>query len=71
MDQEKPLQLRDEELLETQRKLKASRTFNAFVIGFMLAVAVWGVANNTLSFWTIALMFVGYLIYRNRKQSNS
>ena len=41
------------------RKLKEKYT-NAFIIGFMIAVLVWGIAKNNVGLFTLIPLFIIY-----------
>ena len=70
MKQEELAQLNDEELRQEQKKMKSSKTLNAFLIGFLIGVAVWSALKNGLSFWTLFPLLIAYFAFNNRKKIN-
>ena len=42
---------------------------NAFIIGFMAAVVVWGVVKNSFGLFTLIPLFIIYKIVNNSKDN--
>jgi len=61
MDREELLQLSDAELLEKGKKMKSSEITHAVIIGFLVGIIIYSVAQNTWGFLTLIPL---YLIYR-------
>jgi len=58
----------DEELLEEKRKQKKTKIIYALLIGFLIGIVVWSVANNT---WGLFTLIPLYFIYRLVNNSNN
>ena len=55
-----------EELLTEEKKIKKSETLTAFLIGFIFAVLVYGIAKKGIGFLHIALpLFLGSAVLKN------
>lgn len=61
-------QLTDEELLEVAKKNKPSPIFDAFFIGFLAGIILFGVFANSLGFLTIIPLFLIYLFLKKPKR---
>jgi len=61
-------QLSDEELLKAAEDFKPSPLIDAFFIGFLIGIIIFGVAANTLGFLTLIPLFLVYLFLKKPKQ---
>lgn len=61
-------QLTDEELLEVAKKNKPSPIIDAFFIGFLIGIIIYGVVANTWGFFTLIPLFLIYLFLKKPKQ---
>lgn len=66
MNQQQLSQLSDNELLEEFRKIKPSPLIDAFLIGFLIGIIIFGIA---LSAWGFTLLIPLFLIYLFLKKS--
>lgn len=60
--------LSDEELLSEARNHKASPLLDAFFIGFLLGIIVFGVTANSFGFFLLAPLFLIYLMLKKPKR---
>jgi uncharacterized membrane protein len=67
MEQKELSALTDEELLQTAKKQKQASVINAFLIGFLLGIAVFCLVSKRFGFAAILLFFIAYLL---TKRSN-
>ncbi len=68
MKQEQLSQLTDEELLEHAKNIKPSPLLDAFFIGFLVGIIIYGFAANALGFITLIPLFLIYLFLKKPKQ---
>jgi hypothetical protein len=68
MTQQEPSQLSDNELLEEFRKIKPSPIFDAFFIGFLIGILVYGSAVNAWGFIFLIPLFLIYLFLKKAKR---
>jgi len=68
MDAEQLSRLTDEELLEFAKQNKPSPMIDAFFIGFLVGILIYGVAANTLGFVALIPLFLIYLFLKKPKQ---
>lgn len=69
MDQKKPAELSDLELLQERKKLKTSKLTAAMLIGLLLGVFVYGAVKNGFTFFTFfPLVFAFILVNSGRKK---
>lgn len=61
-------QLTDEELLEVAKNNKPSPIIDAFFIGFLVGIIIYGVAANAWGFFTLIPLFIIYLFLKKPKQ---
>ena len=54
-------------LIVLERKLMNKKYINAFIIGFMVAVLVWGIAKNNIGLFTLIPLFIIYKIVNNSR----
>jgi len=68
MDLDSLSQMTDEELLEMAKQNKPSPIIDAFFIGFLIGIIVYGVAANALGFAALIPLFLIYLMLKKPKQ---
>ena len=68
MKQQELSQLTDKELLEVAKNNKPSPIIDAFFIGFLVGIIIFGVAANTWGFITLIPLFLIYLFLKKPKQ---
>ena len=68
MKQKELSELTDQELLAEAKKMKSSSIIQAFVIGFMFAIVVYSIVNNT---WGLVTLIPLFFIYRLTRNSSS
>jgi len=68
MDPKTLAQLTDEELLEVAKNNKPSPIVDAFFIGFLIGIIIFGVAANALGFAALIPLFLIYLLLKKPKQ---
>ena len=69
MKEKELAELTDEELLEAAKKMKSSSIMNAFIIGFVVGIIIYGVVNNTLGFFALIPLYFVYKLV-NGKNNN-
>ncbi len=67
MKNEKIKESSNKELLELAKQKKKSTIINAFLIGFLIGIIIYGVAKNNLSFFALIPLFIAYKILNNPK----
>ena len=60
--------LTDEELLKVAKDSKPSPIIDAFFIGFLVGIIIYGVAANTWGLVTLIPLFLIYLVLKKPKQ---
>ena len=68
MNQEELSRLTDKELLEAAKNNKPSPMIDAFFIGFLVGIIIYGAAANTWGFVTLIPLFLIYLFLKKPKQ---
>lgn len=68
MNQKELSQLTDKELLEVAKKNKPSPIIDAFFIGFLVGIIIYGVAVNGWGFITLIPLFLIYLLLKKPKR---
>lgn len=68
MNQKKLSQLSDKELLEVAKNNKPSPIIDAFFIGFLVGIIIFGVAANTWGFITLIPLFLIYFLLKKPKK---
>lgn len=68
MNQQELSQLTDEELLEVAKNNKPSPVLDAFFIGFLVGVIIFGFAASAWGFLIIVPLFLIYLFLKKPKQ---
>ena len=68
MNEEQLSQLSDEELLDVFKNSKPSPLLDAFFIGFLIGIIIFGVAANAWGFITLIPLFLIYLFLKKPKQ---
>ena len=64
-----PADLTDKELLQEAKKIKPTRIYDAFIMGFLAAVAIWSTAKNGFGLLTF-LPLIYLPIAGNNKLKN-
>ncbi len=60
--------LSDEELLDYAKNNKPSPIFDAFFIGFLIGIIIFGILADSLGFFMIVPLFLIYLFLKKPKQ---
>ena len=68
MNQKELSQLTDEELLEVAKNNKPSPVTDAFFIGFLIGILIYGAAANAWGFLILIPLFLIYLFLKKPKQ---
>ena len=68
MNQEDLSKLTDEELLEHAKKFKPSPIMDAFFIGFLVGIIIFGIAANAMGFLTLIPLYLIYILLKKPKQ---
>ena len=71
MDPKELSQLSDQELLETAKNNKPKPIFDAFFIGFLVGILIFGAANNAWGFTMLIPLFLIYLFLKKPKQQRA
>ncbi|MEM8486553.1 MAG: hypothetical protein AAF564_13460 [Bacteroidota bacterium] len=71
MTREELAGLTDEVLLQEQKKVKTSKTFNAFLIGIFIGIAVYSAVRNGPGFATVFPLIFVYFAFRNGKKAQT
>lgn len=61
-------QLTDKELLDEAKKIKPSPVFDAFFIGFLIGIIIFGVAGNAWGFTLLIPLFLIYVLLKKSKR---
>lgn len=68
MNRKEPAQLSDKELLDEMKHQKPSPLMDAFFIGFLVGILVFGAAANALGFVLLIPLFLIYLFLKKSKR---
>ncbi len=68
MNQKELSQLTDEELLEVAKNNKPSPVIDAFFIGFLVGIIIYGFAANTWGFLTLIPLYLIYIFLKKPKK---
>ncbi len=68
MNQEELSQLSDQELLEVAKNNKPSPILDAFFIGFLIGIIIYGAVANAWGFLILLPLFLIYLLLKKPKQ---
>lgn len=68
MNQQELAKLTDEELLEAAKNNKPSPVIDAFFIGFLIGIVIYGAAANAWGFVILLPLFLIYLLLKKPKQ---
>ncbi len=68
MNQEELSQLSDQELLEVAKNNKPSPILDAFFIGFLVGIIIYGAVANAWGFLILLPLFLIYLLLKKPKQ---
>ena len=60
--------LSDQELMEEFKKIKPSPVFDAFFIGFLVGILIYGAASNAWGFALLIPLFLIYLFLKKPKR---
>jgi hypothetical protein len=71
MNPEQLSQLTNEELLELAKNSKPKPFFDAFFIGFMIGILIFGAAANAFGFFMLIPLFLIYLFLKKPKQQKA
>ncbi len=71
MNAEKLQKLSDEQLLELAAKSKPRPIFDAFFIGFLVGILIYGAAANAWGFTMLIPLFLIYLFLKKPKQQQA
>lgn len=63
MTQPKLSELTDQELLDQAKTMKSSALTHAFLIGLMIGVVIYGVAQNNLGFFMLFPLFLAFKVF--------
>jgi hypothetical protein len=66
MSQKDKSELTDQELLDKANK-KKSNTINAFLIGLLIGIVIYGVAKNNFGFFALIPIFIAFKIFNKPK----
>lgn len=68
MNQNELSKLSDEKLLEAAKNFKPSPMIDAFFIGFLIGIIIYGIASNAWGFLILLPLFLIYLFLKKPKQ---
>jgi len=68
MNQKELSQLTDKELLEVVKNNKPSRIIDAFFIGFLVGIIIYGAAANAWGFVILLPLFLIYILLKKPKR---
>ena len=68
MDQKELAKLSDKELLKVAEQNKPSPLMDAFFIGFLIGIILYGVMGNAFGFLILIPLFIIYLFLKKPKQ---
>ncbi len=68
MNEKELTQLSDQELLDLAKSNKPSPLFDAFFIGFLVGIIIYGVAANAWGFFTLIPLFLIYVFLKKPKK---
>lgn len=68
MNQNELSKLSDEKLLEAAKNFKPSPMIDAFFIGFLIGIIIYGIAANAWGFLILLPLFLIYLFLKKPKQ---
>lgn len=68
MNQKELSQLTDKELLEVAKNNKPSPIIDAFFIGFLIGIIIYGVAANAWGFLTLIPLYLVYILLKKPKR---
>ena len=68
MNQEELSQLNDQELLDVARNSKPSPILDAFFIGFLVGIIIYGAAANAWGFVILIPLFLIYILLKKPKK---
>jgi hypothetical protein len=68
MNREQLAKLSDKELLEVAKKNKPSPVFDAFFIGLLVGIVIYGVVANAWGFFILIPLFLIYLFLKKPRQ---
>jgi hypothetical protein len=71
MDSTQLSKLSDQELLQAAKNSKPKPVFDAFFIGFMAGILIYGAAANALGFFMLIPLFMIYLFLKKPKQQKA
>ena len=71
MEENKPTELSDQELLDKRKKIKSTNIMNAIIIGLLVGVTVYGAVKNDLGFFTFFPLFLAFFINKSSKANKA
>ena len=63
MNQKHPSELTNQELLAEAKKMKSTAILNAFLIGLVIGVVIYGVAKNNWGFFALIPLFIVFKVF--------
>ena len=63
MNQKHPSELTNQELLAEAKKMKSTALLNAFLIGLVIGVVIYGVAKNNWGFFALIPLFIVFKVF--------
>ena len=70
MEQRKPQDLTDEKSLKEAKKVNSTSIANAVLIGFLIGIIFYSVAENSLGLFTLIPLFLIYKLINNPKKES-
>ena len=67
MKQKEPEDLSEKEYLDAAKQKRSTNIINAFLIGFVIGVIIYGIAKNNFSFIALIPLFIAYKVLNNPK----
>ena len=71
MNQKDQSELTDQELLDLAKQKKSTAIINAFLIGLLIGIVIYGVAKNNLGFFALIPIFIAFKIFNKPKNNKS
>ena len=71
MNQKNQSELTDQELLDLAKQKKSTAIINAFLIGLLIGIVIYGVAKNNLGFFALIPIFIAFKIFNKPKNKKS
>jgi hypothetical protein len=71
MNQKDQSELSEQELLDLAKQKKSTAIINAFLIGLLIGIVIYGVAKNNLGFFALIPIFIAFKIFNKPKNNKS